>query len=83
MAQQDLAHPRYAGIFPVAPTPFTDTGALDLDGKRRVLDCMIDQGVDGICILANYSEQFLLSDVERDQVLRRASNTSPGGFPSS
>ena len=23
---------------------------------------MIDQGVDGICILANYSEQFLLSD---------------------
>ncbi len=27
---------------------------------------MIDQGVDGICILANYSEQFLLSDQERD-----------------
>jgi 2-keto-3-deoxy-L-arabinonate dehydratase len=30
-----------------------------------VLDCMIDQGVDGICILANYSEQFLLTDEER------------------
>ena len=26
---------------------------------------MIDQGVDGICILANYSEQFLLTDGER------------------
>jgi dihydrodipicolinate synthase/N-acetylneuraminate lyase len=26
---------------------------------------MIDQGVDGICILANYSEQFLLTDEER------------------
>ncbi len=24
--------------------------------QRRVLACMIDQGVDGICILANYSE---------------------------
>ncbi|MCL4158444.1 UNVERIFIED_CONTAM: hypothetical protein GTU68_002694 [Idotea baltica] len=27
---------------------------------------MIDQGVDGICILANYSEQFVLTDEERD-----------------
>ncbi|MEO6927811.1 MAG: dihydrodipicolinate synthase family protein, partial [Casimicrobiaceae bacterium] len=55
-----------SGIVPVAPTPFTADGALDLDGQRRVLDCMIDQGVDGICILANYSEQFLLSDAERE-----------------
>ena len=39
------------------------------DGQRRVLDCMVDQGVDGICILANYSEQFLLSDRERDTLL--------------
>jgi 2-keto-3-deoxy-L-arabinonate dehydratase len=56
----------YKGVFPVAPTPFTETGDLDLEGQRRVLDCMIDQGVDGICILANYSEQFLLTDDERD-----------------
>lgn len=58
----------YAGVFPIAPTPFTASGDLDLDGQRRVLDCMIDQGVDGICILANYSEQFLLSDAERDSL---------------
>lgn len=56
----------FSGVFPVAPTPFTESGDLDLDGQRRVLDCMIDQRVDGICILANYSEQFLLSDAERD-----------------
>src|ERR687894_492277 len=59
----------YRGVFPVAPTPFTERGDLDLDGQRRVLDCMIDQGVDGICILANYSEQFLLADAERDILL--------------
>ncbi|WP_420823425.1 dihydrodipicolinate synthase family protein [Trinickia diaoshuihuensis] len=56
----------FSGVFPVAPTPFTESGDLDLDGQRRVLDCMIDQRVDGICILANYSEQFLLTDAERD-----------------
>ena len=58
----------FTGVFPIAPTPFADNGDLDLDGQRRVLDCMIDQGVDGICILANYSEQFLLSDAERDSL---------------
>lgn len=56
----------FSGVFPVAPTPFTASGELDLDGQRRVLDCMIDQRVDGICILANYSEQFVLTDAERD-----------------
>ena len=56
----------YSGVWPVAPTPFNGDGTLDLDGMRRVLDCMIDQGVDGICILANFSEQFLISDEERD-----------------
>ena len=61
--------PALTGIFPIAPTPFTDDGELDLASQRRVLDCMIDQGVDGICILANYSEQFLLSDAERDTLL--------------
>src|SRR5664279_4943310 len=61
--------PPLSGVFPIAPTPFTDTGDVDAEGQRRVLDCMIDQGVDGICILANYSEQFLLSDGERDLLL--------------
>ncbi len=63
------ARERYTGVFPIAPTPFTDRFDVDLDGQRRVLDCMIDQGVDGICILANYSEQFLLTDAERDTLL--------------
>jgi dihydrodipicolinate synthase/N-acetylneuraminate lyase len=59
---------RYSGLFPVAPTPFTERGEIDFEGQRRVLDCMVDQKVDGICILANYSEQFLLSDEERRQL---------------
>lgn len=71
----------YAGVWPVAPTPFTESGALDLDGQRRVLDCMIDQGVDGICILANYSEQFLLSDEERATLTRLCLEHVAGRVP--
>ena len=60
----------YQGVWPVAPTPFTELGALDLDDMKCVIDCIIDQGVAGVCILANYSEQFLISDEER-QVLTK------------
>ena len=50
------------GVFPIAPTPFHENGDLDIEGQKWVLDCMVDQGVDGICILANFSEQFTLTD---------------------
>ena len=37
------------------PTIFNDDGSLDLDGQRRCVQFMIDSGVDGLCVLANYS----------------------------
>ncbi len=72
---------QYRGIWPVAPTAFHPDGTLDLEGNRRVLDCMIDQGVDGICILANYSEQFLLSDAERETLTRLSLDHVAGRVP--
>ena len=72
---------RLAGILPVAPTPFRDDGRVDEDGMRRVLDCMIDQGVDAICILANYSEQFLLSDDERALLMQVSLEHVAGRVP--
>ncbi len=69
------------GVYPIAPTPFLATGDLDLPGMRRVLDCMIDQGVDGICILANYSEQFLLTDDERNVLLELCLTHVAGRVP--
>ncbi|MDD7969652.1 dihydrodipicolinate synthase family protein [Roseinatronobacter alkalisoli] len=69
------------GILPVAPTPFFDNGAIDTEGMKRVLDCMIDQGVDAICILANYSEQFLLSDEERATLTRVSLEHVAGRVP--
>ena len=69
------------GVLPIAPTPFHANGDLDLEGMGRVLDCMIDQGVDGICILANYSEQFVLSDAERETLLRLSAEHVRGRVP--
>ena len=69
------------GILPVAPTPFHADGRVDEEGMRRVLDCMIDQGVDAICILANYSEQFLLSDEERALMMKVSLEHVAGRVP--
>jgi 4-hydroxy-tetrahydrodipicolinate synthase len=72
---------QYTGIWPVAPTPFNDDGTLDPDGMRRILDCLIDQGADGICILANFSEQFLISDEERAVLTRLCLEHVAGRVP--
>jgi len=71
----------YTGVYPIAPVPFHENETLDLGGMKRVLDCMIDQGVSGICVLANYSEQFLLSDEERDTLLKLSLEHIAGRVP--
>jgi len=72
---------KYSGIWPVAPTPFHPNGEVDYEGMKRVLDCMIDQGVDGICILANFSEQFLITDAERETLSRLSLEHVAGRVP--
>ncbi|MEM5341146.1 dihydrodipicolinate synthase family protein [Paraburkholderia azotifigens] len=79
MTSQSTA--RYRGIFPVVPTTFTETGALDLDSQKRVVDFMIDAGSDGLCILANFSEQFALSDDERETLTRTMLEHVAGRVP--
>ena len=61
-----LKSARFKGVFPVVPTTFTEQGELDLESQKRCIDFMIDAGSNGLCILANFSEQFVLSDDERD-----------------
>jgi len=76
-----LSNPRYRGIFPVVPTPFHEDGTLDLASQKRCLDFMIDSGADGLSILANYSEQFLLADDEREVLTRTILEHVAGRVP--
>ena len=75
------ASPRYRGIFPVVPTTFTETGELDLQSQKRAVDFMIDAGSDGLCILANFSEQFALADDEREVLTRTVLEHVRGRVP--
>ncbi|MGF6427970.1 dihydrodipicolinate synthase family protein [Bradyrhizobium sp. Pha-3] len=71
----------YRGVFPVAPTIFDASGNLDLEGQRRCVDFMIDAGSHGICILANFSEQFVLTDAERETVMHAVLEHVAGRIP--
>src|SRR5919199_5826936 len=63
-----MPDPIYTGVFPVVPTTFDERGDLDFESQYRCVDFLIDAGSDGLCILANYSEQFVLTDDERERL---------------
>ena len=78
-----MAHPAtpYRGIYPVVPTTFTESGELDLASQKRAVDFLIDAGVDGLSILANFSEQFSLADEEREILTRTILEHVAGRVP--
>lgn len=64
------------GVNPILPTPFTDTGSLDLASLQRLVDYQKDIGVNGVAILGFMGENDKLSNAERrtmiDTVVRQA-----------
>jgi 2-keto-3-deoxy-L-arabinonate dehydratase len=69
------------GVMPVAPSVFDEDEALDLEGQCRVVDYLVAAGVDAICILANYSEQFSLDDTERVAIIDATIAGAAGRVP--
>lgn len=54
-----------AGVLPILPTIFTDRGAIDEAGTRRVLEYVVDAGASGIVFPGLASEYDTLSKEER------------------
>jgi 2-keto-3-deoxy-L-arabinonate dehydratase len=73
--------PRHRGVYPVVPTTFNAAGELDLVSQKRCVDFMIDAGSNGLCILANFSEQFALADDERELLTRTILKQVAGRVP--
>ncbi len=58
----------WRGVFTIPCTPFTETGALDLDSLRREIVFCLEAGAHGIVAPVNASEFWTLSDEERKMV---------------
>ncbi len=69
------------GVFVIACTPFTDDGALDLEGTDRLVDFYLDHGVTGITILGMMGEAPKLSGAESraftEKVCKRVNGQVP------
>jgi dihydrodipicolinate synthase/N-acetylneuraminate lyase len=71
----------YAGVFPILPTPFTATEDIDVSSLQRAVDFLLATGISGFCILANWSEQFALTDAEREQIMDAVLRQVDGRMP--
>ena len=76
-----MADTVYAGVFPIAPTTFDERGEIDFESQKRAIDYMIDARVNGICILANFSEQMSLADDERERLMTTIVDHVAGRVP--
>lgn len=59
------------GVFTIAVTPFTDSGALDLDSVDRVVDFYLEKGATGLTILGIMGEAGKLSAEESAALVGR------------
>jgi dihydrodipicolinate synthase/N-acetylneuraminate lyase len=68
------------GIFPILITPFDESGQLDEESLRSLIDFDIDAGVHGLGVALG-SEVFKLSEAERDRVTRIVVDQVNGRVP--
>lgn len=57
------------GVFSVLPTPFTESGDVDVESLRRVVDLLLGAGVNGVTALGVTGEVARLNERERALVL--------------
>ncbi|WP_118137788.1 dihydrodipicolinate synthase family protein [Oceanicella sp. SM1341] len=60
-----------SGVYIICATPFTETGALDLDSLDRLVDFYVEKGVTGLTILGMMGEADKLTPEERRAVIDR------------
>ena len=59
----------FSGVFSVLPTPFRGGGDVDVDSLRRVVDLLVNAGVNGVTALGVTGEVSRLNERERKLVV--------------
>ena len=67
--------PQFTGVIPILATPFNEDESLDLVSWRRMIEFMVELGVDGITILGVLGESNRLNDFEREALVKVAVET--------
>ncbi|MFE6618651.1 4-hydroxy-tetrahydrodipicolinate synthase [Streptomyces sp. NPDC057740] len=59
-------------------TPFTEAGALDLDGAQRLAAWLVDEGCDGLVLSGTTGESPTTTDAEKSELIRAVREAVPG-----
>jgi len=65
------------GVFPIAPTPFLDDGAIDVSSIDRLVDFYLSCGATGITVLGQLGEAAKLEQAEALDVATRMIRRAP------
>lgn len=74
-------NPTFTGLIPPLVTPRTSDGAVDIPSLKKVIEHLIDGGVDGIFVLGSSSEVLYMTNEERELVLKTCVDTIAGRVP--
>ena len=69
------------GVFAISATPFTDDGALDLEGTDQLVDFYLGCGVHGLTILGVLGEANRMSEAESETFMLRVLARVNGRVP--
>ena len=73
--------PELRGVYNIVPTPFDTDGELDEGSLERLIEFVIETGVDGVTILGFLGEAGKLSESERSRVIDISVSTAHGRVP--
>lgn len=71
----------FGGAWTALVTPMKDSGEVDYDGFRRLIEFQITEGIDGIVPLGSTGEAPTLEDDEEDKLVEIAVKTAGGKIP--
>ncbi len=69
---------KWQGVFPAISTQFNDNGSINFESNARMLEDLINDGVDGIIALGTIGENASLSAEEKRQFIKHTVETVNG-----
>ena len=72
---------RFTGAFTALITPMTESGEIDYEGFRQLIQFQITEGIDGIVPLGTTGENPTLSEDEEDKLIEIAIREAKGKIP--
>lgn len=76
-----MRFPDFRGVIPAVTTPFHKDLSLDADGFGRLVECVIEDGVNGVLVNGCTGESWSLTADEREVVFRTAVQAARGRVP--